>query len=269
MKKLKMVFNLSQAKLFANLSGDYNPMHLDENYSRRLIYGEPVAHGINVFFQILEKRLILLKNKIKIKYLKIKFIEPIYYEKDYELNITNLNDKELIVLSYKGKKAIEINLIYDIIKNFKLINSHSNLSQNLCCNSIDIFDAIDYDETLNYRILSENFIFPNSYKQVPFKVINFLIATSYIVGMKIPGLNSIFSQIELKNISDKYEKIEEIKIQSSKVYRSVNLLKLNVYDNLTYAKINCFFRPTPVLQPSFKQISNLYSSNEFDSHHLK
>lgn len=33
-------------ELFAELSGDFNPLHLDEDYSRRGIFGRRVAHGL-------------------------------------------------------------------------------------------------------------------------------------------------------------------------------------------------------------------------------
>jgi 3-hydroxybutyryl-CoA dehydratase len=31
---------------FANLSGDFNPVHLDENYAQATIFGHRVAHGV-------------------------------------------------------------------------------------------------------------------------------------------------------------------------------------------------------------------------------
>ena len=96
--------NLSDAKAFADLSGDFNPMHLEEQYSRRLIYGEPVAHGINVILKILENRFHDLDEKISINHLIIKFLEPVYYNKIYTCFVFKVGEKENIILKYNQKK---------------------------------------------------------------------------------------------------------------------------------------------------------------------
>mgnify|MGYP001595720419 CR=1 FL=1 len=40
-------FNLDDQKFFAKVSGDYNPVHLDEEFARRTMFGKLVVHGIH------------------------------------------------------------------------------------------------------------------------------------------------------------------------------------------------------------------------------
>ena len=259
--------NLSDAKAFADLSGDFNPMHLEEQYSRRLIYGEPVAHGINVILKILENRFHDLDEKISINHLIIKFLEPVYYNKIYTCFVFKVGEKENIILKYNQKKIIDISISYAFNSKFKYINLTNNIFQKIIPNSSSIDNAYNYCDSIDYKVDTTLFklIYPIIYNCISFKFINFLISTSYIVGMRMPGLNSIYSQIELNLINDDNSKINKISINLHKIYKSVNLIKLDISDSSYLARINCFFRPPPINQPKIKDLTNLVSKDEFKS----
>ena len=42
-----MIFTLKNQIKFAEISQDFNPIHINEVLARRYIFGEPVVHGIN------------------------------------------------------------------------------------------------------------------------------------------------------------------------------------------------------------------------------
>src|SRR6516164_7346096 len=48
------VFTLSDQLKFAQLSGDYNPMHIDEVAARRTQAGAPVVHGVHAVIWALD-----------------------------------------------------------------------------------------------------------------------------------------------------------------------------------------------------------------------
>lgn len=39
------VITADMVNLFATVSGDHNPIHLDDNYAKQTIFGERIAHG--------------------------------------------------------------------------------------------------------------------------------------------------------------------------------------------------------------------------------
>ena len=70
-------FDLDDQRRFARLSGDYNPLHLDPGYSRRLLFGEPVVHGIHLVFLGLEHVLGRFRSPTVLKELKATFRSPL------------------------------------------------------------------------------------------------------------------------------------------------------------------------------------------------
>ncbi len=52
---LGLVFDDSGTRAFAELSGDYNPLHVDPVAARRLLFGSTVAHGVHVLLKVLEQ----------------------------------------------------------------------------------------------------------------------------------------------------------------------------------------------------------------------
>ena len=50
-------FTSKDQLIFANLSGDYNEIHLTEKVARRSILGYPIVHGINLILWAIETEL--------------------------------------------------------------------------------------------------------------------------------------------------------------------------------------------------------------------
>ena len=87
-------FSFTQDKviLFAELSGDKNPLHLDEEYAKTTIFGKPIIHGFlggSVFSKMLAsnfwgKGTIYLQQDMK-------FLKPMYVNELYKATLT-IND---------------------------------------------------------------------------------------------------------------------------------------------------------------------------------
>ena len=62
---------------FAELSGDYNPLHVDPLLARRLLYGGPVVHGIHCLLWTLEAWLAERPDHIRLRSLEAAFFKPL------------------------------------------------------------------------------------------------------------------------------------------------------------------------------------------------
>jgi len=97
------IFTIEDVKLFANLSGDINPIHLNEEYAKKTIFKTRIVHGLfasSIFSMIIgtkfpgEGSIYLEQN--------LKFIKPIYPKKKYlfTVKVTHIReDKPIYTLS--------------------------------------------------------------------------------------------------------------------------------------------------------------------------
>lgn len=105
MARETITFSQKQVELFAQITGDINPIHLDENYASRTIFKRPIVHGI-LSVGIISK---LIGTKYPGEgtiYLgqEIKFLKPVYVDKQYDFEVSLLevlNKKHRALLSTK------------------------------------------------------------------------------------------------------------------------------------------------------------------------
>ncbi len=78
-KQFKVVVTESMLGKFAELSGDYNPLHMDENYAKTTSFKKRVCHGLLLtsFFSQLVGMHIPGKNALYLSQ-SVKFISPCF-----------------------------------------------------------------------------------------------------------------------------------------------------------------------------------------------
>jgi acyl dehydratase len=82
-KNLK--FTSSESLSFANVAGDWNPIHVDEVAARRTMAGETVVHGIHAVLGVLSLTVDPKQANHAINYLHAVFEKPIFHENDLSI----------------------------------------------------------------------------------------------------------------------------------------------------------------------------------------
>lgn len=95
-------FDKQSVKLFAELTGDYNPIHFDEAYAEKTIFKKPIVHGplvLTLITTLFAKELpgpgsVYLSHEIK-------FIRPVYYDDVITaiLEVTDISSKGHVFIS--------------------------------------------------------------------------------------------------------------------------------------------------------------------------
>ncbi len=94
-------FNANDLRVFSKLSGDINPVHLDEKYASQTIFGSCIVHGAlasSIFSTIFANTLpgpgcIYLKSESK-------FLKPIYLDEEviFKVEVTDvLEEKKRLI----------------------------------------------------------------------------------------------------------------------------------------------------------------------------
>lgn len=82
-------FTQDEVKQFAQISGDHNPLHLDNEYAAKTVFGKPIIHGVlgaSIFSKILGMKFpgegtVYLKQEMSFK-------RPMYVGVEYQAVLT-------------------------------------------------------------------------------------------------------------------------------------------------------------------------------------
>jgi len=248
---------------FARLSGDYNPLHVDAVYARRLQFGHQVVHGIYHMLCAFDHCLELMPaiGPLSLTELKANFHAPVSRNMNICLSAqvsddlggikitTQSGTKRLLTLGLSLKQLpttinepIGIGIEVPAVKKPLLQDLPPSDPQGAC--------ELSLDEQL-YADL-----FPNLHKNCSKLEIAEIIATTRIVGMKCPGLHSLYSEIDVK-----FSPVESAALDKPKLSYSVNriderfgLIKLAVLGLSMKGVLTTFFRPKPADQLPFSDI---------------
>ena len=266
----KRIYTLKDQEFFANCSGDWNPIHLDAQSSRRSLTGDLIVHGMHVVLDAIE---FLAKNKLinsfTLKGINIKFLKPIFLNQ--ELNfIVNLDNKSFIDLKiiYKNENCLNIkiekgtanNALYkteDIIKPTKY--------------KPDIFDFKNFiDKQFSFEINCEkNYLIKKFNFSASLVGEHFIITCaqlSQLVGMHCPGLYSLFSSVDIFNNYSEKNQFNPKRFAYSIINYNETFKRVKIkFNSFSYSgNIIAFLRPKPLLQPSISEVRKITKRKSFD-----
>ena len=257
-------FNQKDQLAFATLSGDFNPAHLDPNYARRLIWGGASVHGIHqVFFGINY----WLKSKNK-KYIfqkfNAKFLKPLLVTSKFNIEVTELEKSVEIRLISSNIVTTRINFSYKTVshlynENFPNRTFVESLPSQLGIENIDSlerFEEVCFDQTLLLKL------FPNIFYHFCHIQIGVALSTTRIVGMKCPGLNSIFSELALGFTGQPNRDILSVLYKVDRIHKIFKRIDFKFSFPQMTGKIKTFLRPIPYSQPTIESLSDLIKEKQ-------
>ena len=262
-------FSMRDQEVFASISFDRNPMHMDAVAARRLLTGRPVVHGIHVLMTALE----CLDDDIA--------SIPLAVECTFN-NAINVDD--LVVFTRRNRDqgltieaSVEGLLCARLYLRAAQPSTETDAAATLVDSQVNEYsipsNASDapLNEPPEFHLKKRYVVpidaadlghyFPRSSVRYGSKNLASLLATSYFVGMVCPGLNSIFSTLRVQ-LGKQVEKVRSIEFSVDEYDERFGMFRIFLSGSIV-GSLTAFVRPPPRQQPTIAEVSRWVTSGEF------
>ena len=256
-------FSMEDQLRFAELSGDWNPMHVDAVAARRTIYGDVVVHGVHVLLWALERLLSIRARPSFLTHLRVDFRRQVHPGDVVQCEVTQF-DGERFSLSVAGNRG-GVGLVTG---SFVSGATGTDISvpasgERVACRDASFDELTDARGALPLHLDSDALAsaFPHLAKWLPAVQVAEILATTRLVGMECPGLHSVYSSLELRAHGE--GGATTLSYQTTKADSRFSLLQLSVRGPTLAGSIDAFVRPKPVAQPGMAIVSGMVTPGEF------
>ena len=265
-------FSGEDQKLFARISGDRNPMHMDPVAARRLITGRQVVHGIHVLLQALEfwrpdmtaplvSIACTFNNPLSVG-------DPAVYRQSFSTGntwtIEVMTGGLLCAQITLAQKRATAEGLPSIADDTAATPAQSQLhilqhTEQPLDQTPEFHHAKLYALTPVASDVSKHF--PHSNHFLGYEGLTSMLALSYFVGMVCPGLNSVFSSLSVDAIGSS-SRDNQLLFSIAKYDPRFRLFNIH-FRGVIEGSIKAFFRPPPQSQTSLQSLAQHVDAEEF------
>jgi len=255
----KYQFTINDQLAFAQISGDYNPIHVDPIRARRSLFGRLVLHGIHSVLWALDQWLKEHQYPISLISIQASFSKPIFLDEDISFSQTSVKrDQVFLELSTLSGVATRLEITWiaealestaGILDKFPETEEPQNLTKASLASEAGIINLYFPRQALTER-------FENLVRCLSASQIAALLGSTYIVGMRCPGLNSLYSELFLR--SSQRDMGPKMTYRVLKLDERFNLATIAVSTSNLVGEIKAFIRPSPQAQPKYSEMVNTH-----------
>lgn len=261
----KRKFTLHDQLDFAAASLDYNPIHIDETRSRRLLFGAPVVHGIHGVLWALDFLAWKLGRSFRLDRLNAEFSKPVLIGEEVALKWERETEEFLVATLTTRSQGKATRLRVSLAGPYP--DDGVRLTELLAPPECQERDEAYLDSAAGAfpvaRSAALKNLFPNLCAHMSEAQAATLLATSRTVGMECPGLHSLFSRLTLEFHPPTEATEPSFSYKTLRWRPRYRKLDLSVQTFNATGVVECFVRPAPVQQASLETILAMVAPEEF------
>jgi len=256
------VFSLDDQTSFARLSADWNPIHLDPGFARRTQAGAPIVHGVHTL--LWAANAVLRAAPIGIANISVRFPQPLYLDEAATIRIRSRTDRHI------EAEVVAADIVVALIKLSSVpaklaaqrVPSPSQPQRQPQPADPAFEDLAGQTGAAAIEGADIETWFPALAGAIGASGIKALLAASQIVGMRCPGLHSLFAGLSI-NFGDETGQRDALAYAVGKVDPRFRSMQIDVAGYGASGRLDAFARLLPPSQPAMTDVSARIAGHPF------
>jgi hypothetical protein len=261
------VFTSEDQLAFAEVSGDYNPLHMDPVLARRLLFGHQVVHGLHALLWSLDGHLKIHTQPLALRTVKANFQAGIGVGEPVYCRVTGQDaDRVAVQLETDRAPAAWFEISWSVLRQHRtdILPEIPPEPEKCRERTLEEVAAASGMIALYFNDSLAAGLFPNLIRVLPAMQLAVLLATTRLVGMECPGYHSIYSSLQLVFSGDGAG-VPNLTYQVIDCNQRLALISMEVAAPGAKGQLKAFLRPTPQRQADFTKAGRQVEPEEFSS----
>jgi acyl dehydratase/NAD(P)-dependent dehydrogenase (short-subunit alcohol dehydrogenase family) len=260
------IFTLADLTAFAELSGDFNPLHTDPVAARRTQFGECVTHGVFVLMWALDCLQAQSSSKKQWSKISAKFLRPVLTGLKVTATAKEKSASEITVtVSEAGRVLLQCDVIW--------AESHPGKKESGARNEIPPREIPSQAQIETKATVGESLdlfwpdklgkhLFPALATTQSLDSLAALLASTRVIGMKVPGEHSVFLSLDI-SFTPHPEITKPFTYRVMEYRKSSQRLGVAIAGAAGHGMLWALVRPSPIAQPDMANVKQLIPPNRF------
>lgn len=254
-------FGWEDQELFGALTGDVNPMHMDEQAARRTQAGAPVVHGIHILCWALDATLASAEERA-VSSVQCKFLKFVFVDQQVALRVVQRDAGTLKLSVDAGGVSCALITMRFGATTVSADGDWSDVEVIAVGDAAIVQDVPKLDGLKGWitgKDMSRRFadVFPALAEASSAKTVEAIALTSTLVGMVSPGLHSIYSEISLALLpaaaSHGAARRVGLGFRVDPIDERFQIVPMRIVGPGFTGKVSAFLRAAPVAPPTIER----------------